>query len=214
MVIPTRTIHYIADPMCSWCYGFRPTLDRIKTTFTRDFGCSVQYRLAGLAPDSDVPMPDTTREYIQTQWREVTARSGMTFNWNFWSECTPRRSTYNACRAVIAAHAMDTGSTVPMFTAIQEAYYQRALNPSDISVLVELAGDLGLNRLLFDSTLRSPETEQTLQADIAFRARVGNPQFPSLVLESDDALNGHVLISNGFVTFDEVLRSMQAVCAP
>ena len=32
---------------------------------------------------------------------------GVRFNFDFWTHCTPKRSTYPACRAVIAARAQD-----------------------------------------------------------------------------------------------------------
>ena len=59
--------------------------------------------MGGLAPDSDEPMPAEMRTYVQQAWRAVTARTGVAFEHRFWEECAPRRSTYPACRAVIAA---------------------------------------------------------------------------------------------------------------
>ena len=25
-----KTLYYVADPMCSWCWGFQPVLEKVK----------------------------------------------------------------------------------------------------------------------------------------------------------------------------------------
>ncbi len=37
-----------------------------------------------------------------------------------------------------------------MIHAIQNAYYLRAMNPSDTATLIELAGEIGLNKQQFN----------------------------------------------------------------
>ena len=61
---------YVADPLCSWCYGFRPTLDRIEALGP------VRYVMGGLAPDDDQPMDPAMRTYVQRAWDAVEARVG------------------------------------------------------------------------------------------------------------------------------------------
>ena len=100
-----NTLYYVLDPMCSWCWGFRPVFESLLVHLSKNLPdqINVQYVMGGLAPDSDQPMPEETCLYIQKQWSAVETTLGAKFNWDFWSECQPRRSTYPACRAVIAA---------------------------------------------------------------------------------------------------------------
>ena len=121
---------YVGDPMCSWCWGFSRALDGVHDLVGE---VPIRYVMGGLARDSDKPMLDETRAYIQGQWRMVTAETGAEFNWSFWEVNVPRRSTYPSCRAVIAAGIQ--GAARLMFEAIQRAYYQQARNPSDLSTL-------------------------------------------------------------------------------
>jgi len=45
----------------------------------------VIYLLGGLAPDSDQPMAEEMREYIQNTWQKIQQRiPGTEFNLNFW----------------------------------------------------------------------------------------------------------------------------------
>ncbi len=182
----TPTLIYIHDPMCSWCWGFRPALQALRARLPADMG--FERLLGGLAPDSDQPMPEAMREQLQDTWRRIQQRiPGTRFNFDFWKRCTPRRSTWPACRAVIAARSLDPACEDTMILAIQEAYYLHARNPSDEAVLVRLAEEIGLSREAFAQRLRAPETGQTLQAERARAEALGVRGFPSLVLQTGPA---------------------------
>ena len=149
-------LYHVHDPMCSWCWGYRRTWDRLREALPKQV--QVVNVLGGLAPDSDQAMPLAQREIIAGYWRDVSSATGAEFNFDFWTQCTPRRSTYPACRAVLAAQRQSAEQD--MIDAIQQAYYLRAMNPSDNSTLINLAEELGLNRHQFAADLRSPETSR------------------------------------------------------
>jgi len=174
---------YVHDPMCSWCWGFRPVLDRLRSLLPQAVG--FRSLLGGLAPDSEQPMPPQMQHQLQDTWRQIQQRiPGTDFNFDFWSQCQPRRSTYPACRAVLAAQACDPATGEAMILAIQQAYYQRAMNPSDEDTLVRLAGELGLTLAVFRKRLRSEAIEVQLQQEIAEARLLGARSFPSLVLRA------------------------------
>lgn len=179
-------LYYIHDPMCSWCWGFRPVLD----TLLRQLPADVSYSrlLGGLAPDSDQPMPESMREGLQATWRRIQQKLPETdFNFDFWRHNTPRRSTYPACRAVIAARALRPECEDAMILAIQQAYYLQARNPSDDATLVALAGEIDLDSGAFEARLHDPQTQQRLEQEIAQARAMGADSFPSLVLQDGDS---------------------------
>lgn len=131
-------------------------------------------------------MPPAQQEMLQGIWRNIEARvPGTQFNFDFWSRCRPRRATYPACRAVVAATAQDLHKGEPMTAAIQQAYYLQARNPSDDDTLIELADGLELDVPRFRGDLNSSETRSELQRQIAFCRGMGIAGFPSLVLGGD-----------------------------
>jgi putative protein-disulfide isomerase len=175
-------LYYIHDPMCSWCWGFRPVLDLLLTQLPESIG--VTRLLGGLAADTTEPMPEALRAQLQNTWREIETRIPSTrFNFNFWTLNTPRRSTYPACRAVIAARGVDPQSEASMITAIQHAYYLQARNPSDDTTLIALASELSLDRARFSELLNHPSTQRRLDSEITQARRMGVEGFPSLVLQ-------------------------------
>lgn len=168
--------------MCGWCWGFRPTWQKVIKNLPVDI--QVKYLLGGLAPDSDELMPESMQADIAGYWHKIQAHiPGTQFNFNFWEECQPRRSTYPACRAVIAARKQSVSTETKMIKAIQNAYYLEAKNPSDDSTLISLAGSLGLDKQLFSSDLNAKKTQLELEQEIAFSQQIGARGFPSLILD-------------------------------
>jgi putative protein-disulfide isomerase len=139
--------------------------------------------VGGLAPDSDEPMPAEQREAIAGYWARIADELGAEFNFDFWQKCEPRRSTYPACRAVIAAALQ--GAEEEMIDAIQRAYYLRAMNPSDNSTLIELAAELGLDAERFAGDLVGAGVQRELEQNFALRRELKVFSFPSLVLKLD-----------------------------
>ncbi len=178
-------LYYAHDPMCSWCYAFRLVFEALISKLSDQI--EVVHLLGGLACDTDEPMPDETREYVQANWRRIEEQvSGTTFNYDFWQCCEPRRSTYPACRAVIAARQQGAEFDLEMIWAIQQAYYQQARNPSDICTLTELAVEIGLNQDIFSKDLQSKETDELLRQEIKQSRQLGLNSFPSLLLVLPD----------------------------
>ncbi len=175
-------LYYIHDPMCSWCWGFRPVFDALLQQLPP--GVSHSRLLGGLAPDTDLPMPESMRESLQATWRRIQERRPQTrFNFDFWRCNTPRRATYPACRAVIAARELQPDKEDAMILAIQQAYYLQARNPSDQAILTALAAEIGLDPGAFEIRLNDPATQQQLDAEIAQARQMGVNSFPSLVLQ-------------------------------
>ena len=171
--------YYIHDPMCSWCWAHQIEWSKLELKLVDLL--PVEYVLGGLAPDSDLPMPAEQRQAIAGYWKKINHLLGTEFNHQFWSDNIPRRSTYPACRAVLAASWQ--GAMKKMNFALQEAYYLRAMNPSDISIHLILAKELGLDVDKFAADLASEQLQQTLMQQLQFAHRLPIQGFPSMVLQ-------------------------------
>jgi putative protein-disulfide isomerase len=128
-------------------------------------------------------MPKEMQQYLQKTWKtiEVTI-PGTRFNHDFWTLCQPRRSTWPACRAVIAARQQGPEYDLAMTSAIQQGYYLQAINPSDDSTLIGFAEELGLDTGAFSDRLNAEATRQKLEQEMMVARRLGVQGFPSLVL--------------------------------
>ena len=183
-------LYYVHDPMCSWCWAFRPILLELKHKLPKNM--EFVRLLGGLATDSDELMPDETKQYVIYNWRRIQQQLPETeFNYDFWSSCQPRRSTYPACRAVIAARKQGPQYDEVMTYTIQQAYYLQARNPSDNVTLIELAQEIGLDTHQFSQDLLSDEVEKELCQELNSARRLQLNSFPGFLL-SDGEYKLHI----------------------
>lgn len=86
-------LYYVHDPMCSWCWGFTRVLNELLEKLPDDI--QVIRLLCGLAPDTDSPMSPSMQNQIKSNWTRIEdSIPGVKFNYDFWRNNTPRRSTY------------------------------------------------------------------------------------------------------------------------
>jgi putative protein-disulfide isomerase len=179
----TSVLYYVHDPMCSWCWGFAPVLVQLLENLPAEV--QLTRLLGGLAVDSDQPMPVEMQQTIAATWQQILESiPGTQFNFDFWRQCAPRRSTWPACRAVIAARQQGDEFDAGMTRAIQLAYYTQARNPSDESTLLELSNELGLDSNAFAVALAGEKAQQQLLAEIEHTRQLYATSFPSLVLDA------------------------------
>jgi len=198
-------LHYVHDPMCSWCWGYRPAWEKLRANLPT--GVMIRNMLGGLAPDTADSMPAELQAQIQGHWRRIRQMLGTEFNFDFWTLCKPRRSTYPACRAVLAAIRQDREED--MILEIQRAYYLRAMNPSDDQTLMQLAGELGLDTDLFTADLNAAGTHEELMSQVHKARQWRVPGFPSLVLEAGDS-HRHIPIDyrDHRVTLEAIMQTI------
>lgn len=174
-------LYYVHDPMCSWCWAFRP----IYLSLLEHLPQEIEFikLLGGLAPDTDKPMPSETRNYVISQWQKIQHEVPDTqFNYDFWRLCKPRRCTYPACRAVIAARQQNLQFDDSMTLAIQQAYYLHAKNPSDLDTLIELAEEIGCDSQQFANDIDNANIEKQLQHELSTARALGLNSFPGFLL--------------------------------
>lgn len=180
----TPILYYVYDPMCSWCWGYRPTWVSLQNKL--ESIVQVNKLVGGLAEDSDVPMATEMQNFLQQTWHKISSELGTQFNFDFWSKCQPKRSTYPACRAAIIARKYQKESA--MCLAIQEAYYLHAQNPSEVETLTKLAVSIGLDETVFLQQISSDEINQQLVQEIKVVRSLPIQGFPSLVLSVNGEL--------------------------
>lgn len=200
-------LYYIFDPMCSWCYAFTKSWYALQQVLPDRV--QIIYVLGGLAPDTEEPMPEAMRTMIQHTWKKIEKMvPGVRFNYDFWAKNTPIRSTYPACRAILAARKQNLAAGPDMLQAIQSAYYLNAKNPSLIETLCECAGAIGLDRALFASDLASESIESALKQELKMAAKLRVFSFPSLRIMYENKLYP---ITVDYLDYQNMLSEVNAV---
>ena len=208
---------YVADPMCSWCYGFGPELQALLDTLP---GAKIDLVMGGLRAYNQQVLDDASRDNMLGHWQRVAERSGLPFNDSAISKAGFIYDTEPACRAVTAARTLSDEATgravLAVFHAIQHGFYAEGKDVRDPAVLADLAV-AALNRVegegsfdveSFLETLVSPMGMAEVRTDFEQIQRWGIRGFPVLLMMRQDALH---MIANGYTTRDDLISSLQQV---
>lgn len=200
-------LFYIYDPMCSWCYAFEAGWQRLQNRLSERV--QVTYVLGGLARDTNEPMPEDLRVMIRQTWQKIEKTvPEVHFNYAFWTSNTPVRSTYPACRAILAARKQRAAAGIEMRREIQKAYYQNALNPSRSETLIQCAREIELDVALFTADLTSVDIQMVLEEELRLAGRLNALVFPSLRFQYQDKLYS---IHVEYIDDEKMLNEIEAI---
>jgi putative protein-disulfide isomerase len=195
----TPILWYLADPMCSWCWGFSPTMETLRSEFHDRM--KIALVLGGLRPGETTPMTAAARDDILHHWHAVHERTGQPFR---FEGALPDGFVYDtepASRAVITVGGLDPTRVFDMFKAIQSAFYAHGRDVTQPDVLAELAAGLGVDASTFRQAFNSDVARSRTQAHFKQARQAGISGFPSIIVQQDDTLHP---ISNGCLPLETV----------
>lgn len=169
---------FLADPMCSWCWGFAPTVSRIRETFPE---IPVRLVMGGLYPGVTKPMKPHAKEEVRKHWEHVNEASGQPFDYGFFDRETFVYDTEPASRALITAKKLGTDRPLEFLETLQGAFYRDNRDVTDTTVLADIAAEFGLDRERFLETFASENAREMTERDFAFSRQLGIHGFPSLL---------------------------------
>jgi putative protein-disulfide isomerase len=196
---------YVADPMCSWCWGFAPVIEAIKQAYADRLKPALL--LGGLRPYTRDPLPEAQRREILHHWQQVHARSGQPFAFDGALPAGFVYDTEPASRAVVTVAELRPEQTFAMFKAIQHAFYAEQQDVTTPTVLSRLASTLGLAEGVFRPLFESPAMAERTRAHFHKARAWGVQGFPTLILQKGDR---YFLLASGWRPFDELQPEIDA----
>jgi len=196
-----KEIIAVLDPMCSWCWGFEPVLEKLQHSLPANTTLSLV--LGGLRNKGDQIWDDDFKSYLREHWSNVHHKTGQTFNMEFLDQPSFDYDTEPACRAAVVVRELDITKQFTFFRALQKAFYKHARDISSKEVILHIVAQVGIDRESFIHHFHSREMRDKTQAD-AYKARsMGANVFPSLVLIDEE---GHLCVLKGYRGFDEIKK--------
>ncbi len=202
---------YIADPMCSWCYGFGPELAALLEGLP---GLPVEVVVGGLRPYNKGVMDAALKEDLQEQWQKVAERTGLPFSFDFFSKEDFVYDTEPACRAVVAARLIAPQASLYVFHEIQRAFYSEGKNVTDGNVLASIAtkalADQGhaIDEATFFETWNSDVVIKATNDDFVLSDKWEIRGFPTLILERGKQLD---MVSAGYVAMPRLVELLETI---
>lgn len=178
----SQRLLYVTDPMCSWCWGFAPTFERITQTVASHLPVTIV--LGGLRPGTTHSQTADEKASQKQHWRNVQRASGQPFDFTFFERPAFVYDTEPAARAVVVARRQGSDRAHQLLAAVQEAFYRDNRDVTDEAQLVDLAAACGFDATTFAADLRNDAARAETQADFALVRRLGIHGFPTVLGQS------------------------------
>ena len=175
----THTLIYVADPMCSWCWGFSPVLEEMTRRYHDRV--SLQLMMGGLRPGNTERFDESRRAYILQHWHAVHKRTGQPFNFQFQMEPDFTYDTEPASRATVVVRQLVPGKEWSFLKSVQEAFYVQNADVTRAEVLENLAVKLGVDASQFRQTFQGPQMKPLVWEEFDQARQLGVSGFPTLL---------------------------------
>jgi putative protein-disulfide isomerase len=206
---------YIADPMCSWCYGFAPHLAVLRERFA---DVPLHVVTGGLRAFETRVMDAELKHALRHHWNEVRRRSGQPFSERLFDRDDFVYDTEPACRAVVAVREHEPARAQAMLHAIQHAFYAEGRDVTRAGVLADVYaglcardGDGGFDPETFAAAWASEAIRTATREDFALRRQWGIGGFPTLLAIRDERPR---LIAPGYMDAATLIERAAAVLGP
>ncbi|RJG01921.1 DsbA family protein [Noviherbaspirillum sedimenti] len=205
------TLLFIADPMCSWCYGFAPELNALQQGLPE---VPVEIVVGGLRPYQQQPLDAEGRQQFLSHWQQVETATGLAFCSTALDAEGFSYDTEPACRAVVTARQLAPHTSLPVFHAIQQAFFAEGRDVTQPEVLAELgaqamtAAGHAIDAAGFQLVWSSAAMIDATGADFALTRQWSVEGFPTLVLERGRELD---LVTAGFEPMPVLVERLQAL---
>ncbi|WP_197076763.1 DsbA family protein [Hymenobacter terrenus] len=200
---------YIHDPLCGWCYGTSPVINRVQQEFMGRVDVSVL--CGGMVKGDDAGPISASWEYVRQALGDVEKATGVHFGAAFKALGEEGSYVYDSeppSRAITTFRQItqDPAHTVAFAHAVQMALFHDGQDLNNPATYNSLLTPFGIDVAEFQRRLAAPETARATQQEFAAVARIGVQGFPTLVLRLGE--QGYVL-ARGYQPYEQLRQGLE-----
>ncbi len=197
------TVIFVTDPMCSWCWGMAPEIERARRDGAAEF--EFDCLLGGINVESHHPISDFARARLADVWRRVVSVTQA----HFGSGLPPGDFVYNSVPTCVAVEAMREVIGAPPFDFVhhlQRRFFVEGVDVGNESVLISEALAVGVDEARFVAAFRSPATLSRVRTGFGVAKAFGTSALPSVHV---DVAGARGLVAGGYVDAPTLLESVR-----
>ena len=196
------TLFYIGDPMCSWCYGFSPELDKVLHHFEN---LPFKIIVGGLRAHGDETVGQLS-SFLEEHWKEIHAKTGQSFSYGILKNSKLIYNTEPACRAIVTIRSIAPEAEYSFFKSLQEAFYYKNNDPTSVETFKKLASSFAIEPTKFEKYFNAAVIINETERDFLLAQSLGVAGFPSLIALKDGKLHR---ITNGYTSAEKIISKME-----
>ena len=194
---------YVGDPMCSWCWGFAPVLERMQEVYD----VPLRIVVGGLRPGSEAEeLDDRFAGVLAHHWEQVEAASGQPFD----STSLERRDGWRydtevPAIAVVTMRELNESQTLRFHSRLQRAFYAEGIDVTDSNSYPGLVADFDVDAEEFAELFGSDEMKTQAWSDFAESRSLGVTGFPTLLARDGDEWT---VLTRGYAPASKLLPAL------
>ncbi|MDH3605506.1 MAG: DsbA family protein [Acidimicrobiia bacterium] len=194
---------YVGDPMCSWCWGFAPVLDRMAEVYE----IPIRVIVGGLRPGPESEeIDDQMALTLAHHWEQVAHASGQPFDHAFLNRRDGwRYDTEVPAIAVVAMRELRSEDTLRFHSRLQRAFYAEGIDITDPTVYPALLDGFDIDADKFMELLGSEEMTAMAWKDFSEARSLGIAGFPTLVVRDGEEYG---IVTRGYLSADRLLPTL------
>jgi len=207
-IVDSRLI-YVGDPMCSWCWGFAPEIERVSDRFE----LPLEVVVGGLRPGPEAqPLDARLRGFLRNEWAKIQDVTGQPFcfdalDWEGWLY-----DTEVPAAAVALARSVGLDPVLAFMARVQHAFYAESLDVTRPEVYEDLwthESETGVSAEEFVKRLNQPASRELAYADFRRARELGIRGFPALMFERGGDAPMRKTIAYGYQPSDQMTPAIE-----
>lgn len=194
------TLIYTYDPLCGWCYGFHPVMEKLAGRFRENL--QVRVIAGGLAVDENAQTIAEGYGYIRGALDQVEQKTGVTFGENFKLLAEEGSYLYDSepsCIAQTAVNKLYPDDALRFAGKMQNALFSEGKNLNEPAVFEEILQEMNLDEAPFRPLFEDESIRRQTREQFEWCKTVNASAFPTLLLEIGSETG---LMSRGYRPFD------------
>lgn len=198
---------YVYDPLCGWCYGFGPVVEKIEQNFKEDI--DVEIISGGMVMGDRIAPVGAMSAYILEAIPRLERMTGAEFGQPYITllkEGSYVTSSEKPSVALCVYKSFKNDSSVSYGHAIQTAFYKEGKDLNNDTLYADIAHTFGLDKVQFLARMKDPVHLKEAHNEFARASALGVAGFPALMLKKG---NEYVRLSEGYATYESLEKSLR-----
>lgn len=201
-----KEILIVADPMCSWCWGFSPVLNEFINDYKKKY--TFKLFLGGLRVGEENVLDEEFKTKLSDSWNRVKKVTNQDFNFDILKQLGFIYNTEPSCRAVASVRQVNPEKAFTYIEELHKAFYLENKNITDSQFLLNEAVKLGIDENAYSELYNSESFKQELYSEFEYVAHLGVQVFPAVLVHTD---TGFTILSQGYHPYHKIKKDLENI---
>lgn len=196
------TLIYAYDPLCGWCFGFHPVMEKIAARFEGDL--NIEVIAGGLAIGPNAQTIAEGFDYIPRAGKQVEKVTGVVFGKPFYLIAEEGSYFYNSepgCKAQTVVNDLAPEHALAFAGLMQNALFKHGKNLNEWPTFSGLMDELSIDTTQAKALYESESIHQKTIQNFEWCKEAGASAFPTLLLKIGAEFG---VMSRGYRPFDTI----------